>query len=84
MNRDEALEILGLSDDMAENIKKSYLRLSVCGNRITRTLLSLAPVAHVLLFLVKLKTLLHVNCMIIRTSQLARRFLIVAHWTLSF
>ena len=28
MNRNEALEVLGLSDDMAENIKKSYLRLS--------------------------------------------------------
>lgn len=28
MNREEALKILGLSDDMAENIKKSYLRLS--------------------------------------------------------
>lgn len=28
MTRDEAMKILGLSDDMAENIKKSYLRLS--------------------------------------------------------
>lgn len=28
MTREEALKILGLSDDMAENIKKSYLRLS--------------------------------------------------------
>lgn len=28
MERKEAMEILGLSDDMAENIKKAYLRLS--------------------------------------------------------
>ena len=28
MNRKEAMETLGLSDDMAENIKKAYLRLS--------------------------------------------------------
>ena len=28
MNKKEAMEILGLSEDMAENIKRSYLRMS--------------------------------------------------------